>query len=292
MVTPGYIPPHPAPSKPRVALPPLACDAHCHVFGPADRFPYSPRSSYIPPDAPKEALAALHRHLGFERAVIVQASCHGTDNRAMVDALEASGGTCRGIAIVNDAITAEELAALDRTGVRGVRFNFVRRLKAAQPLDERRAIMRMMEPLGWHVVVYFEPEDLPGIEDFLREIPMPVVIDHMGRTPVSTGPDGPEFARLARLMEDERFWVKVSGAERLSQAGPPYNDTDPIARRLIALAPDRVLFGTDWPHPNMETHAPDDGVLVDRIAAICSTEAERHKLLVANPARLYWPDVA
>ncbi len=286
MVTEGYIPPHPSPSKPRLTLPPLACDAHCHIFGPADRFPYSPRSSYIPPDAPKEDLAALHRHLGFERAVIVQASCHGTDNSAMVDAI-AGQDHLRGIAIVDGGVSDDDLRAMDAAGVRGVRFNFVPRLKAAQPLEERREIVERIARLGWHLVVYFEPDALPAVTPFLRDCPIPVVIDHMGRTPVDEGPEGPAFARLADLLSDDRFWVKISGAERLSQAGPPYADVDPIARELVRIAPDRVLFGTDWPHPNMETHAPDDGLLVDRLAAVCPGET-LGRVLVDNPARLYW----
>lgn len=286
MVTPGYIPPHPSPSTPALALPAGACDSHCHVFGPGDRFPYSPKSSYIPPDAPKQALAALHRHLGFERAVIVQASCHGTDNSAMVDAL-AGQDHLRGIAIVDGGIADSDLRAMDEAGVRGVRFNFVARLKAAQPAEERDAILRRIAALGWHLVVYFEPAALEPIVPFLRACPVPVVIDHMGLVPVEHGIEGRDFARLAALLRDDRFWVKISGAERLSAAGPPYADVDPVARELLRLAPDRVLFGTDWPHPNMTTHAPDDGLLVDRLAAVCGP-GDLQRVLVDNPARLYF----
>lgn len=288
MVTPGYIPPHPSPRKPSLVLPALACDAHCHVFGPASRFPYSPKSSYVPPDAPKEDLAALHTHLGFERAVIVQASCHGADNSAMIDALEGQEHL-KGIAILDGSETDTDLAKMDAAGVRGVRFNFVKRLKAAQSLDTRIDILKRIAPLGWHLVVYFEAADLPDVAGFLDDCPVPVVIDHMGLCPVGEGADGPAFARLAGLMEQEKFWVKISGAERLSQSGPPYADVDPIVRGLLEIAPDRAIFGTDWPHPNMTTHSPDDGLLVDRLASVCSTD-ELERVVVSNPARLYWPD--
>lgn len=286
MVTPGYIPPHPSPSKPKVTLPPRACDSHCHIFGPGGVFPYSPKSSYIPPDAPAEALEALHEHLGFERAVVVQASCHGTDNTAMIEGLR-TRDHWRGVAILDGAETDAQLAEMHEVGVRGVRFNFVPRLKAAQPLEERLAIIRRIEKLGWHLIVYFEPAALPGITDFLKDCPIPVAIDHMGRCPVEEGTGGETFQRLAELMQDDRFWVKISGAERLSKAGPPYTDVDPIARELVRIAPDRVIFGTDWPHPNMETHAPDDGQLVDRIAEICPGDL-LGKVLIENPGRLYF----
>lgn len=288
MVTPGYLPFHPNPKKPDIALPPGACDSHCHVFGPSDRFPYSEKSSYIPVDAPKETLFQRHRFLGFDRAVIVQASCHGTDNSAMVDALRAGGDAYRGVAIVPPDISSEALQALHAAGVRGVRFNFVKRLKARQPLDERRAIVEKIAPLGWHVVVYMEPGDLPDIRDFLEGIPLPVVIDHMGRVPVEEGVESPAFRRLAGLLANEKFWIKVSCPERLSKLGPPYDDVDEVARALIRLVPDRVLWGTDWPHPNMKSHIPDDGVLVDRLATICPNEAQLQALLVDNPTRLYW----
>ncbi len=288
MVTPGYLAFHPDPKKPDIVLPPGACDSHCHVFGPGDRFPYSDRSSYVPVDAPKEVLFQRHRFLGIERAVIVQASCHGTDNAAMLDALRAGGGAYRGVAIVSADTSPAALAEMHEAGVRAVRFNFVKRLKARQPLADRRAIIEKIAPLGWHVVIYMEPVDLTEIRDFLDEIPIPVVIDHMGRVPVEEGADSAAFGRLAALLEDDRFWIKVSCPERLSKQGPPYEDVDAVARALIDIAPDRVLWGTDWPHPNMTSHMPDDGVLVDRLALICPADAHLQALLVDNPARLYW----
>ncbi|UCH73517.1 MAG: amidohydrolase family protein [Rhodospirillales bacterium] len=288
MVTPGYLPFHPNPKKPDVVLPPGACDSHCHVFGPGDRFPYSEESSYIPVDAPKEVLFQRHRFLGIERAVIVQASCHGTDNTAMLDALRAGGDAYRGVAIVSADISRAALEDMHEAGVRGVRFNFVKRLKARQPLEERRIIVEKIAPLGWHVVIYMEPEDLPEIQDFLEEIPLPVVIDHMGRVPVEDGADSAAFRRLAALIANDKYWLKVSCPERLSKSGPPYEDVDAVARAFIEIMPDRVLWGTDWPHPNMKSHIPDDGVLVDRLAAICRDDAQLRALLVHNPTGLYW----
>lgn len=288
MVTPGYLPFHPNPQKPTIALPPGACDTHCHVFGPGGRFPYSSDSTYIPVDAPKEILFQRHRHLGLDRAVLVQASCHGTDNSAMIDALIAGGDAYLGVAIVSPDIGEAQLAEMHAAGVRAVRFNFIKRLQARQPGDVRQKIIEKIIRFSWHVVVYFEIEDLPGIHDFLTRIPTQVVIDHMGCVPVEKGTQSAQFEALARLLTDDRFWVKVSCPERLSKAGPPYDDANDVSQELIRLVPNRVLWGTDWPHPNMKRHMPDDGLLVDRLAAICPNEAQRHALLVDNPTRLYW----
>jgi 2-pyrone-4,6-dicarboxylate lactonase len=280
----------PSPSKPRFTPPPGAVDAHCHVFGPGDVFPYAPERKYTPCDASKEQLFALRDHLGFTRNVIVQATCHGADNRALVDALQASQGRARGVATVRDTVTDAELAALDAAGVRGVRFNFVRRLVDPKPDAYYRAIIDRIAPLGWHVVIYFEAADLEERWDFFTSLPTIVVVDHMGRPDVTKPVDGPEFGRFVRLMaEHPNVWSKVSCPERLSKSGPPtYDDVVPFARMLVERFPDRVLWGTDWPHPNMTSHMPDDGALVDIIPRIAPTEALQQALLVDNPARLYW----
>ncbi|KAA3622966.1 MAG: hypothetical protein DWQ08_12125 [Proteobacteria bacterium] len=288
MVTPGYLAFHPSPGKPVEAPPPKACDAHCHVFGPAAVFPFAPTSTYAPVDAPKEKLFELHRFLGIERSVIVQASCHGTDNSAMIDALRAGGSAYRGVAVVSEDVDGAALAEMHEAGVRGVRFNFVKRLGGGKPLSVYRNILEKVRPFGWHVVVYFDAEDIDSLAPFLREIPSQVVIDHMGRAPVEQGTGSHAFGLLHDLLTgDDRFWVKISCAERLSKQGPPYADVDPIARALLDAVPDRVLWGTDWPHPNMKSHMPDDGQLVDRIMKICDNAALRLKVLVENPARLY-----
>ncbi|MFC7704200.1 amidohydrolase family protein [Plastorhodobacter daqingensis] len=283
---------HPDPKKPDIALPPGACDAHCHVFGPAATFPFAASSTYQPEDAPKERLFALHRHLGIDRAVIVQASCHGTDNRAMMDALAAGGGRYRGIAMVARDITPEALRDLHDGGVRGVRFNFVTHLGAPADLDAIREITARIIPLGWHAVVHFDAHRLDALAPFLRELELPVVIDHMGRIDASAGPEQPAFRLLLDLMEDRRFWVKVCGSERISRAGPPFADAAEYGRLLVERFPDRVLWGTDWPHPNITRHMPDDGALVDLLQIIAPRPEQRQALLVDNPTRLYWPETA
>lgn len=280
----------PAPSKPTYAPPLGAVDAHCHIFGPGDVFPYAHERKYTPCDAGKEQLFALRDFLGFERSVIVQATCHGADNRALVDALRAAGDRGRGIATVRDTVTDEELADLHDAGVRGVRFNFVRRLVDPKPDAYYRTIIERIAPLGWQVVIYFEAADLEERWDFFTSLPTTVVVDHMGRPDVSKPVDGPEFGRFIRLMtEHENVVSKVSCPERLSLSGPPnYDDVIPFARTLVERFPDRVLWGTDWPHPNMKNHMPDDGALVNIIPRIAPTEELRQKLLVDNPMRLYW----
>jgi len=287
---PDYLPFDPQPSKPRFAPPPGAVDAHCHVFGPAARFPYAPERKYTPCDAPKEKLFALRDWLGFERNVIVQATCHGHDNRALVDALEHSGGRARGVASVARDVTDAGLERMHAAGVRGTRFNFVKRLVDFTPREVLAEIAARIAPLGWHVVVYFEAPDLPELWDFFAALPATVVVDHMGRPDVSKPVDGPEFERFVRLLsENPNVWSKVSCPERLSRSGPPtYDDVVPFAKRLVEAFPDRVLWGTDWPHPNMKSHMPDDGALVDFVPRIAPTPALQRKLLVDNPMRLYW----
>jgi 2-pyrone-4,6-dicarboxylate lactonase len=286
---PGWIPFHPNPSKPRYRPPAGAVDAHCHVFGPADKFPYAPERKYTPCDAPKEKLFALRDFLGFDKNVIVQASCHGTDNAALVDAMVASKGRARGVAVVGEEVSESELKSLDHAGVRGVRFNFVRRLVDFTPRAVLERIAARIAPLNWHIVVYFEMPDLPELEPFFTSLPTVVVVDHMGRPDVQKGVDHPEFQRFLRLLDQhQNIWSKVSCPERLSLAGAPYDDVVPFARTLVERFPDRVLWGTDWPHPNMTKEAPDDGVLVDVIPKIARTPALQSSLLVDNPMRLYW----
>ncbi|CAK11989.1 amidohydrolase family protein [Rhizobium johnstonii] len=287
---PDWLRYHPDPTKPRYIPPSGAVDAHCHVFGPGDVFPYAPERKYTPCDAGKEQLFSLRDFLGFERNVIVQATCHGADNRALVDALHAAGDRARGIATVRDTVTNGELAELHDAGVRGVRFNFVRRLVDPKPDAYYRAIIDRIAPLGWQVVIYFEAADLEERWDFFTSLPTTVVVDHMGRPDVSQPVDGPQFGRFIRFMtEHENVVSKVSCPERLSRSGPPnYDDVVPFARTLVERFPERVLWGTDWPHPNMKDHMPDDGALVDIIPRIAPSEELQRKLLVDNPMRLYW----
>ena len=288
MVSPGYLAFHADPKKPDQPLPANACDAHCHVFGPQAVYPFAPSSTYEPVDAGKEILFQRHQFLGVDRAVVVQASCHGTDNSAMLDALKSGGDRYKGIAIVADDVDHKSLDEMNEAGVRGVRFNFVKRLGGGKPPEYYRTILEKIRRYDWHVVVYFDSEDIVSLAPFLQEIPCQVVIDHMGRVPVEQGTGGHAYRLLHNLLvNDDRFWVKISCAERLSASGPPYADVDPIAVDLLATVPERILWGTDWPHPNMKSHMPDDGQLVDRIMTICANTALQQKVLVENPARLY-----
>lgn len=297
--TAGWLDWFDGPAKPAFTLPAGAVDAHCHVFGPGAEFPYAPERKYTPCDASKADLFALRDHLGFARNVIVQATCHGADNRAMVDACRASKGKARGVATVRRTVTDEELQSLHEAGVRGVRFNFVKRLVDFTPKDELMEIASRIARLGWHIVVYFEAQDLPELWDFFTNLPTTVVVDHMGRPDVSLPVDGPQFELFVKLMrEHDNIWSKVSCPERLSVSGPKalagerhaYHDVIPFARKLVETFPERVLWGTDWPHPNLKDHMPDDGLLVDFIPHIAPTAELQQQLLVTNPMRLYWPE--
>ena len=295
--TPGWLDWYTGPSKPRFKLPAGAVDAHCHVFGPGNVFPYAPERKYTPCDASKEQLFALRDRLGFDKNVIVQATCHGSDNRALVDALKASNGKARGVATVNRNVTDAELQEMHAAGVRGTRFNFVKRLADFTPREVLLEIANRIAPLGWHVVIYFEAVDLPELYDFFTALPTTVVVDHMGRPDVTKQMDGPDFELFVKMMrEHSNIWSKVSCPERLSVSGPKalngeqnaYADVVPFAKRIVETFPDRVLWGTDWPHPNLKDHMPDDGLLVDFIPQIATTAELQQKLLVDNPNRLYW----
>jgi predicted TIM-barrel fold metal-dependent hydrolase len=288
VTAPTIPPPHPDPHPPTAfAPPPGACDAHCHIFGPAVRFPFAPERTYTPPDSGCDDLERLQDRLGLSRAVFVQASCHGTDNSAMVDALLRGDGRYAGVAMIDDTFTDADLRTLHGAGVRGVRFNFVAHLGGAPDMDQFWRIVGRVAPLGWHVVLHFDAVDLPAYGDVLNRLPVPYVIDHLARIDAAAGLDQEPFALLCDLLGDERAWVKVSGAERLTAVGAPgYADVVPFARALIAAAPTRILWGTDWPHPNVRA-MPDDGDLVDLLAAFAPDEATRTAILVDNPTRLY-----
>lgn len=295
--TPGWLDWYQQPSKPKFQLPNGAVDSHCHVFGPGAIFPYAAERKYTPCDASRDQLFALRDHLGFDKNVIVQATCHGADNNALLNALENSQGKARGIATVKRSVTDGELERLDQAGVRGVRFNFVKRLVDFTPKDELLEIAHRIKALNWHVVIYFEAVDLPELWDFFTALPTTVVIDHMGRPDVSKPIDGPEFALFVDFMRrHQNVWSKVTCPERLSITGPKaldgeqsaYLDVIPFAKYLVDEFSDRVLWGTDWPHPNLKDHMPDDGLLLDWIPHIATTLELQRKLLVDNPTRLYW----
>ena len=281
-------PPHPNPHAPRTFTPPPnACDAHCHIFGPADRFPFSEDRAYTPPDSGLEDFQRLQERLGLSRAVFIQASCHGTDNSAMVDAMLRGKGRYAGVAMIDDSFTDTQIGELHDAGVRGTRFNFVAHLGGAPEMGEFWRIVERIARFNWHVVLHFDAKDLPQYADMLDSLPVPYLIDHMARVDASAGLDQEPFQQLLSLLKDERAWVKISGAERITAGGtPPYDDVVPYVRALIAAAPERVLWGTDWPHPNVRA-VPDDGDLVDLLSEYAPDEAMRNRILVENPERLY-----
>ena len=283
--------PDPDTKSPDFVAPANACDAHCHVFGPAAKFPFAEGRSYTPPDSPFEAFQDLQKTLGLSRAVIVQATCHGTDNTVTLDAIERSNGRYRGVAIVDDGFTEDQFREMDAGGIRGVRFSFARHIGNAPDFTLVNRVVEKIAPLGWHVVIYMEATDIIENADTLSAMPVPVVIDHMGRVQTKNGVEQEAFQLLLGLLRGrDDFWVKICGAERISSGGPPYHDAVPFAQACIEAAPDRVLWGTDWPHPNLKSHMPDDGLLVDFIPHIAPTADLQRRLLVDNPMRLYWPE--
>lgn len=284
------------PSTPHFVPPPGAVDAHCHVFGPMAQFPFSAKAKYLPEDAGPDMLFSLRDRLGLARNVIVQASCHGTDNAATLHAIAASGGRARGVAVVDPDIADAELDALHEGGIRGIRFNFLKRLVDDAPKDKFLAVAQRIVRLGWHVVVYFEADSLAELRPFLAALPVPIVIDHMGRPDVRQGPQGPDMLAFRALLESRPdIWFKATCPDRLDAikdggAGAPWHGFAAAVAPLVADYPDRCLWGSDWPHPNMETEIPDDGALLDMIPRIAPTAALQQALLVDNPMRLYWPD--
>ncbi|HEY6720722.1 MAG TPA: amidohydrolase family protein [Burkholderiales bacterium] len=277
---------NPSPSRPKLKLPAGACDTHVHVFGPHKVFPFAENRPFTPADAPKEKLFALHAMLGIERCTIVQSTCHGFDNRVVADAIAAKHGDYCGVALLPTTVEDAELRRLDALGFCGVRFNFMRHLGKGAGIAEAIALGERLAKLGWHLQVHFEASLIEELAPWLARSAVPVVIDHMGRVDASLGLDQPAFRRLLDLMRDPRFWVKVSGSERISREGTPWEDAVPFARKLVAEFPERTLWGSDWPHPNLPA-IPDDGVLVDLLAEIAPSESQRRALLVENPQRLY-----
>ena len=278
---------NPDPSRPRLKLPPGACDTHFHVFGPRARFPFAADRSYTPTcDAPKETLFKLHAHLGIERGVVVQSAAHGMDNSAAADLIAARPQAYRGVALVPLSISTEELKRLNRQGFRGARFHYMSHLGGGTPIDEVIGFAGRLAELGWHLQIHLDSKLIEGMAAALKRSPVPVVIDHMARIDASLGLDQAPFKALLRLLEDEKFWVKVSGSERASRQSAPWKDAIPFARKLVAERPGRTLWGTDWPHPNLK-EVPDDGLMVDLIAEIAPEEPQRRALLVDNPQRLY-----
>jgi len=282
-------PPDPNPVSPTLVLPPGACDAHCHVFGPASKFPYSADRSYTPPDAPVENLRRLHAKLGVSRAVIVHASCHGTDMEVTLDAIASSAGRYRGVACVEDGVTERELERLHAGGIRGIRFNFVKHLGGVPDLRVFHRLVARIKPLAWHVVLHFDADDIVSQGELLGRIEVPFIIDHMGRVKAADGLQQAPFQSLLALYRNNPLaWIKVCGAERVSIGKRPYLDAVPFAQALIQEDDSRILWGTDWPHPNITKDMPNDGELVNLFAQICPDPAAQRRILADNPTRMYW----
>jgi 2-pyrone-4,6-dicarboxylate lactonase len=274
-----------SPSKPRLKLPPGACDAHVHVFGPGAKFPYG--GTYTPSDAPKETLFARHRFLGIERCVIVHSAAHGFDLAATANAIAVKGGAYLGVALMPVDVPDAELKRRDAQGFRGVRFHYMDHLGKGASIDDVIKFAGRLANIGWHLQIHMAADRIGELTPALKRSPVPVVIDHMGRVDASRGLDQEPFRNLLALMQDMKFWVKVSGAERASRQGPPYADAVPFARKLVAEFGDRCVWGTDFPHPNLDGPIPDDGALVDLLMQIAPTPGELKALLVDNPQRFY-----
>jgi 2-pyrone-4,6-dicarboxylate lactonase len=273
------------PQKPAFALPPNACDAHCHIFGPANLFPYVQDRTWTPVDAGKKDLFALHDFLGIQRCVIVQTALHGFDNSVVVDAMQARKGSYLGVALASAKTTSEKIAEMDRQGFRAIRFNFMAHLKNSDSMEEILALTKRMEPFGWHLQVHFSSDLVHSLAPLLRQSAVPVVVDHIGRVDAALGSNHPDFQGLLKLLDDPRFYVKVSGVDRISKSYP-YDDGVALAKILVDEFTDRCVWGTDWPHPNHH-HIPDDGNLIDLIPRIATTTEKINQLMVVNPEKLY-----
>jgi 2-pyrone-4,6-dicarboxylate lactonase len=283
------LPPDPNPITPAYRMPAGACDAHCHVFGPASQYPYAADRSYTPPDAPVANLRTLHAKLGISRAVIVHASCHGSEMQVTLDAIASSGDSYRGVACVEDTVTDRELRRLHEGGIRGIRFNFVKHLGGVPDLNVFRRLLDRIKPLGWHVVLHLDAEDILTQQDLIKGIDLPFVIDHMGRVKAADGLTQRPFQLLLELYRTNPLsWVKVCGSERVSAGKRPFTDAVPFAQALIGVDARRILWGTDWPHPNISKDMPNDGELVDLFAQICPDPATQRRILVENPTQMYW----
>ena len=274
------------PSQPKLKLPPGACDAHVHVFGPRARFPFAEGRRYTPSDAPKELLFALHELLGIQHCVIVQPACHGNDNSVTVDAVAATGGSYKGVALVDIAIATPNSNGSPPPACAARAFT-TWSTSAGPRIDEAIAFGKRLADVGWHLQIHMDGGHIAELAPAIRRSSVPVMIDHIGRIDASLGREQPAFRALLALMQNRNVWIKVSGIDRATRQGPPYNDAIPFARKLVEEFGDRVVWGTDWPHPNHEPPVVDDGVLVDSLAQIAPHERARKALLVENPQRFY-----
>lgn len=286
MTTAGNPGPHPHPSRPSISLPDDACDAHCHIFGPTAVFPYAPDRTFTPPEAPLADLRALHDLLGFRRAVIVQSAAHGADHAALLAALAEGAGQYRGVALVRPDTPRQEVARWHEAGVRGARLHFLPHLGEAPSGATIDQILRLIEPHGWHLAMHVAGNGIAEYEGFIGSLPVPVVVDHMARVNLSEGLNSPAVTALHRLLDTGRVWVKLSGADRLAGRPARLPEAAELGRLLCEHAPERVVWGTDFPHPNIE-FVPDDGELVDLLGLMAPDAQTRRRLLVDNPTQCF-----
>jgi predicted TIM-barrel fold metal-dependent hydrolase len=289
------MPPDPNTRKPSFTPPANACDTHFHIFGPPETFPFLATHEYTPPAAPLEHYLKMTEIIGIQRGVVVQPSVHGLDNAATLDAIAKSGGRFRGVARIDDKTPKSELRKLHDSGVRGVRFNLLDRPRGNVKLDVLDRCVEHIGEFGWSVDLHIDSKNLLEQENRIRRMPIPVVIDHIARVKPAEGLDQPAFRLLLDLLKARHVWIKVSGADKIcntkvhSYFALPFIEVIPFARAVIAAAPDRIIWGTDWPHSNnfAPGHTPNDGDLVDLLAAFAPDEQIRNGILVENPAALY-----
>ena len=288
MSIPDCLGPRAEASRPAWKLPPGAWDTHFHVLGPQACFPYSPTRKYTPPDAPLAAALALHDRIGIAKGLVVHANTHGFDNGVDLDAVARSGGRYLAVVRLDGKATREGCQALHAQGARGVRFAFNPQHGGALDQKVFEHVLRCIEGLGWFVELHFEGAAIPGLRNWLESISATVVIDHFGRVDPSAGAGHESFGILCELMRRENFWTKISGAERISKKGYPYDDVTPLAHRLVDIAPGRLLWGSDWPHTGMfdAKKMPDDGELLNVLCNFVEDPTLRNAVLVQNPEKL------
>jgi predicted TIM-barrel fold metal-dependent hydrolase len=288
---PRCAPPDPAPRAPKSNFPPLACDSHAHICGPQASYGYLLERIYSPPDALLPAYRHLLATLGCQRAVLVQPSFHGADNRAMLAALGEAGGSFRGVAVLADDATERDIEALHAAGVRGARLNIVdvKTGKGELPVARIERLAERIKTFGWHIEFLMHVDELPDLDRMLARLPVDCVFGHLGYVRADKGVQAPGFQALLRLLRAGRAWVKLTGPYRISTGPLPHADTNPFAHALVEVAPDRLVWGSDWPHVKTEWSIPmpNDGDLADLLETWLPDARTRKQVLVDNPARLY-----
>ena len=283
--TPQQVPWSSGTEPPKLKAPPNACDCHMHIYD--SRFPVAPNAKLRPADATTDDYRLFQKRIGTTRNVVVTPSTYGTDNSCTLDAMAKLGASARGVAVVDAGVSDAELKRLNEAGIRGIRFNLVQ--SGATTIEMLEPLSKRVNELGWHVQIHMLGDRIVEVQDLLRRLPSPIVLDHLARIPEPAGVDHPAFAFVLKLIDNGRTWVKLSGAYQDTKTGPPaYGDVSKVARAYVKAAPERMVWGSDWPHPTERADAkPDDAVLFDLLADWAPDEAIRNRILVDNPAALY-----